>query len=89
MLDDYHRALQYYKNNNINFDIIFIDPPYKYQIIENIINIVREYNLLNNNGILVLEFQYDKLLDEYDGYLLIKKKKYGDKFVYIFQKTID
>lgn len=89
MLNDYHKALQYYKNNNIRFDIIFIDPPYKYQIIENIIDIVREYNLLNNNGILVLEFQYDKILDEYDGYLLLKKKKYGDKYVYIFQKTID
>ena len=51
MLNDYHKALQYYKNNNIKFDIIFIDPPYKYQIIENIIEIVREDNLINNNGI--------------------------------------
>ena len=89
MLCDYNKALDYYKDNNIKFDIIFIDPPYKYEIIEEIINKVRDYNLLNTNGILVLEFQNDKILDNYDGYNLIKKKKYSDKFVYIFKKTID
>jgi len=89
MLCDYNKALNYYKDNNIKFDIIFIDPPYKYEIIEEIINKVRDYNLLNSNGILVLEFQNDKILDNYEGYKLIKKKKYSDKFVYIFKKTID
>jgi len=89
MLNDYNRALDYYKDNNVKFDIIFVDPPYKYEIIEEVITKIRDYKLLNEEGILVLEFQYDKILDNYDGYKLIKNKRYGDKFVYIFKKTID
>ena len=85
---DYKRALDYFKDNNISFDVIFIDPPYKYEIIEELVRIIRDYNLLNSDGVLVLEFSYDKLSDNYDGYILKKKKKYGDKFVYIFRKQI-
>ena len=85
---DYKRALDYFKDNNICFDVIFIDPPYKYEIIEELVRIIRDYNLLNSDGVLVLEFSYDKLSDNYDGYILKKKKKYGDKFVYIFRKQI-
>ena len=85
---DYKKALEYYKDNNISFDIIFVDPPYKYEIMEELINTIREYNILNDNGILVLEFSFDKLSDTYSGYILKKKKKYGDKFVYIFKKQI-
>jgi 16S rRNA (guanine966-N2)-methyltransferase len=86
MLNDYNKALDYYKDNNICFDIIFIDPPYKYEIIEELIYKIKKYNILNDNGLLILEFQNDNLLDKYDDYILIKKKKYGDKFVYIFKK---
>jgi 16S rRNA (guanine966-N2)-methyltransferase len=86
MLNDYNKALDYYKDNNICFDIIFIDPPYKYEIIEELIYKIKKYNILNDNGLLILEFQNDNLLDIYDDYILIKKKKYGDKFVYIFKK---
>ena len=82
---DYNKALEYFKDNNITFDIIFIDPPYNYRIIEKLINTIKEYKLLNSNGLLVLEFKYDKLSDNYDDYILKKKKKYGDKFVYIFR----
>ena len=89
MLCDYRKALKYYRDYSISFDIIFVDPPYRYQIVEDILYTVLEYGLLNSNGILVLEFQYDKLLDTYDGYICIKQKRFGDKFVYIFRKLID
>ena len=31
ILTDYSKALNLFKKNNIKFDIIFIDPPYKYE----------------------------------------------------------
>lgn len=89
LFNDYKRVLDNFKDNNIKFDIIFVDPPYKYAIIEEVINTISKYNLLNNNGILVLEFQLDKIKDNYLGLELLKKKKYNDKFVYIFKKIID
>lgn len=88
-LNDYKKALDNFKSNNIKFDIIFIDPPYKYKIIDDLIKIILKYNLLNNNGILVLEFQLDNISDDYSGLELLKRKKYSDKYVYIFKKIID
>lgn len=86
MLCDYNKALKYFKDNNILFDIIFIDPPYKYENINNIVDTISKYNILNDRGILVLEFKYDDIDIDKDRYVLHKSKKYGDKFVYIYKK---
>jgi 16S rRNA G966 N2-methylase RsmD len=89
MLGDYNKALKYFGDNDISFDIIFVDPPYRYENINKVVDKIVEYGLLNNNGILVLEFRSDnvKLNDNIFG--LRKAKKYGDKFVFIYQKLID
>ena len=86
ILSDYNKFLD---KCNIKFDIIFIDPPYKYQIIEELITKITTNNILNNNGLLILEFSLDKLKDTYPNLSLLKKKKYNDKYVYIFKKIID
>ena len=86
MHNDYNKSLDYFYNSNIKFDIIFVDPPYKYEIIEKVINKVIEYNLLNENGIIILEFEKDKLEEKYKSLNLIKNKKYGEKYIYIYKK---
>jgi 16S rRNA (guanine(966)-N(2))-methyltransferase RsmD len=88
-LNDYDKSLTNFKDNGIKFDIIFVDPPYKYMIIEELIDKIYNYELLNYNGLLVLEFQSDRIKDDYMGLTLLKKKKYNDKYVYIFKKTLD
>lgn len=85
--EDYINALNYFIKNNLKFDIIFVDPPYKYQIIENIIKLVSENKLLNSNGILVLEFEFDRIDNVYN-LSIIKEKKYGKKSVIIL-KNVD
>ena len=84
--NDYKKALYYFYDNNIKFDIIFVDPPYKYKLMNEILDEVREYKLLNDNGILVLEYSIDKLDDNIDNYKLLKYKKYGDKYISIYKK---
>ena len=84
--NDYNKALDYFYNSNIKFDIIFVDPPYKYEIIEKVIKKVIECNLLKEKGIIVLEFEKDKLKENYENLSLIKNKKYGEKYIYIYQK---
>lgn len=86
---DYRKALEHFKNNNIKFNIILVDAPYKMEIMEEVITLINKYDLLFTNGILVLEFSFDKLKEEYFNLKLIKNKKYNDKFVYIYQKLID
>ena len=86
---DYNKAIKYFNSNNIRFNIIFIDPPYDYHNINRCINNIIKYDILDNNGILVLEFRDDKLDINTDIFNLRKVKRYGDKFIYILQKTID
>lgn len=86
---DYKDALLYFKNNNIKFDIVLVDAPYRMGVMEEVISLINEYNLINNTGILVLEYSFDKLKDKYNNLELIKYKKYSDKFVSIYRKLID
>lgn len=81
---DYKKALDYYKNNNIKFDLVFLDPPYKKHIINEILESLLENNLLNNNGLVICEF-LDK--EEYlsNKLKLFKEKKYGEKYVFIYK----
>lgn len=84
--NDYKKALDYFKDNNIKFDIIFLDPPYKYQIITDIINYIYDNNLLNNDGLIVCEYEKDELNFTDIKYELYKYKKYGSKKVSIFKR---
>lgn len=83
---DYREALLYFKNNNIKFNIILVDAPYKMEAMNEVIELVNKYNLLEDDGILVLEYSTDILKDNYSNLKLLKSKKYGDKYVNIYLK---
>ena len=52
---DYKKCLQDLANKNIKFDIIFIDPPYKDDIAVDSVQMILSLNLLNQDGIIVIE----------------------------------
>lgn len=80
---DYKSALEMFKNSNIRFDIIFLDPPYKMNLINNCLDIIHNYNLLNSNGIIVCEYENENVCSNY--FNLIKERKYGSKNISIFK----
>ena len=84
---DYSKAIKYFNSNNILFDIVFIDPPYDYNNINKCIRKILEYNILNPNGLLILEFRNDKIDIDENIFKIKKNKRYGDKFIYILQKN--
>ncbi len=59
-------------------DVIFIDPPYESDLYEKTLKLIAENNLLNKNGIIILEHPISKTID-YCGFELLKTKTYGDK----------
>ncbi len=71
--------------NSLKFDLIFVDPPYDYDVYEKILTKVSELNLLNNNGLIILEHANLKLKDTYHNLTLYKSKKYGTKSVNIYK----
>ena len=82
MKSDYNSALDLYKNSNIKFDIIFLDPPYKLNLINECLIKIIQYSLLSEDGIIVCEYETEHI--DSDKLKLIKEKKYGSKKIKIF-----
>ncbi len=81
---DYKEALKYYKNNNIKFDLVFLDPPYKDHIISEILSFMIENELLNNNSLVICEVNNkEEFINK--RIILFKEKKYGDKKIIIYK----
>lgn len=77
---DYVEAL---KTFDIKFDIIFLDPPYHFNMMNNAIDLIIQNDLLNDGGIIVCEYE--------EGTIncclkVLKEKKYGSKNVTILKK---
>ena len=81
---DYMEALRFYQKNQVNFDLVFLDPPYKDLIINKIMDYLINWKLLKNKALIICEvneiipFNHEKIL-------LIKERKYGDKMILIYQ----
>ena len=67
------------------FDIIFLDPPYGKIKITTLLKKIIEYDLLNENGIIVCEYEDESLEDKYDSLSLIKYRKYGKTYISIYK----
>ena len=66
-----------FKNLKSRYDIIFLDPPYKEQALENILNTLIENKVLKNNGIIIIH-RHKKEADKFPKkFHLIDEKSYG------------
>lgn len=86
MLDDYMKALNYFKDSNIKFNLIFLDPPYNDNLINNILSFINENDLLYKDGQVICEFSIENLEDQYGNLVLLKDRQYGDKKIKIYVK---
>ena len=66
-----------FSNLDFNFDIIFLDPPYKDKKIENLLIKIKDNNILSKNGIIILH-RHKNEKDYFPSYFkLIEEKTYG------------
>ena len=82
--NDYKKAL---KGFTTKFDLIFLDPPYNTNYIEESIKLICEYDLLNNDGIIVCESDNLTKIIYPEKLNKVKEKKYGDKYIVLLQKV--
>lgn len=82
--NDYKEALEYFKSKNIKFDIIFLDPPYKLNLIQDSLNKIINYNLLKDDGIIICEYENEVFNINLN---IIKEKKYGSKNIRIYKNV--
>ena len=83
---DYLKALDYFYNEKIKFDIIFLDPPYNTDYVKKSLEKIEEYNLIDDKGIIVCESNNLEKIIIPNFCRLKKEKKYGDKFIVLLEK---
>lgn len=82
---DYKDALEKFKRENKKFDLIILDPPYKFDLIKPSLDLIIKYDLLNVDGIVVCEFESEEFsCNELE---LIKEKKYSSKCIRVYERV--
>ena len=76
----YDKALLKMKDDDLKFDIVFLDPPYETDYIQKSLELIIKYELLNDDAILILETDnQDRILKEIEKIQLDVRdvRKYG------------
>ena len=80
-------AVRFLEDSDKRFDIIFFDPPYKSDLFEKAMAVFDRKELLNNNGILIIEHNSKTVLpEETNSLILLKKYKYGDTTLSLYKE---
>jgi len=80
-------VFKYLENSTIKFDVIFADPPYDFELgkFEKIVDLVFEKQLLNENGLLIVEHSKHTNLDAHKK--VSYQKKYGGNMFSFFENS--
>ena len=82
---DYQKALCNYASCSLQFDVIFLDPPYNTNLVEKSIEMIEKEGLLSKSGIIVAESDALEKIIFPSSFRVVKSKKYGDKWVAILE----
>lgn len=74
---DWKTALKHIENRGLKFDVIFMDPPYNSDFIENILDEIKNLGILNNEGIVVVKQAKDEPKIIKEGFKVYRVKDYG------------
>ncbi len=81
-----NKALGFLDNS---YDIIFVDPPYSDPSIDDLLLNLAGSRLVGEDCIVVLcHANRFPLSSDYDGLHLVKQRRYGDTFIFIYQKEV-
>ncbi|MFA5039885.1 MAG: 16S rRNA (guanine(966)-N(2))-methyltransferase RsmD [Candidatus Omnitrophota bacterium] len=85
-VNDAFRALKILSKKKVRFDCVFIDPPYHKDLAKKALKVIALGGILTPLGLVVVEHAKTDALDgAEEAYTLIKKMKYGDITVSVFQ----
>ena len=76
-------AIDYFKEKQDKFDLVFLDPPYEKGEYEKIVSLLQSNNLLSDKAILILESNRSIKLENID-YQKNKEYHYGEIMVFIY-----
>ena len=81
-------ALDFLKNNTNEFDIVFLDPPFDSNLLEQSVEILKDNNFLKPNAFIYIEADSNKELPILpQQWELHRNKKAGDVAYYLFKNS--
>ena len=85
--NDAFKALKALAKREFSFDLVFLDPPYHGQRINDILEFINEHQLLNPNGIIMAECLKEDLLFEQVGTIeQVRREIYGITAISIYKR---
>ena len=66
--------------------MVFMDPPYKLDVYEHIVDFMINNNMVKENVVFILESDHELSLDKYSSQFKIKEYEYGKTFITILNK---
>ncbi|MBC2389536.1 16S rRNA (guanine(966)-N(2))-methyltransferase RsmD [Listeria booriae] len=80
------RALKVLAKNEWAFDLVFLDPPYKKQQLEQLMESLDALGLVNEDALVVCEHDADAVLPEADaGFKKFREERYGITVLSLFE----
>ena len=80
-------CFDYVERTTEKFDIVFLDPPYNKNFIEPVLDALIKNDVLNKDGIIVLESDGTDFHDEFEGLDIYRQRKYGRTYITIYKKA--
>lgn len=80
------KALNFFEEKGLKFDLVFLDPPYAKQRIVQDMKKMKDRGLLNSQAIVVAETDDATQLDPISGFELVKEHHLGKTIVRIYRK---
>lgn len=82
---DYKNALSQLSNRGLRFDIVFLDPPYKSDLATDAIKTLIDFNMLNQDAIIIVEHSNDVEIPLFLGMKLRKARKFHETTATLFE----
>ncbi len=82
-------ALSFLASDRQRYHLIFLDPPYQTELLENALKRIAEIDILKENGIIICESPADKVLPELPPpYRKGREYRYGKIKITVYQKEV-
>ena len=83
---EYEKCLKQIRDEKIKFDVIFLDPPYSCNYASKVLNLIVQYDILEKDGIIVLESDKRKEFDvKIPGLNLKDQRTYGRVIIRLYK----
>jgi len=83
---DAFQALKKFRENELTFDLVFLDPPYSTGLSKKALNMLLDFHLLSKNAIVITEEEKSVNIEPISATLLLKKRVvYGKTILYIYE----